>query len=118
MIGVKCVICGKEVEKSLYSNAVLCSRECFSKNYWNEVVSDPNTIVVEGCCYCDQGYDTEDCGFRGFDGAMFYYRNLKTGKVTKTNNLWLNGGLPDYLKDSIKDTHEFISKEVYDEQSD
>ena len=29
---MRCIICGKEVEKSHYMNAVLCSDECFRVN--------------------------------------------------------------------------------------
>ena len=53
---MKCEICGKEIEKSSYSNAILCSSECFGKHFWNEIVKDKNNrIIINGNCYVDGG---------------------------------------------------------------
>lgn len=51
---MKCEICGKEIEKSSYSSAILCSSECFGKHFWNEIVKDKNNrIIINGHCYVD-----------------------------------------------------------------
>ena len=90
---MKCVICGKEIEKSMYSNAVLCSSECFSENFWNECL-DETAIIIDGECYHDGGMKPPVYqGFQGFGGRYFKIQ-MNDGRVIETNNLWCNGDVP------------------------
>ena len=36
---MKCIICGRDIEESIYSED-LCSSECFYTNFWNKVIDD------------------------------------------------------------------------------
>lgn len=90
---MKCVICGKEIEKSMYSHKVICSSECFSVDFWNDTLDD-TAIIIKGECYHDGGMKPADYrGFLGFSGALFKIK-MNNGKVFETNNLWYNGKVP------------------------
>lgn len=104
---MKCIICGKEVEKSMYSNACLCSSDCFSVNFWNECLDD-SAIIINGECYHDGGTKPSDFkGFLGHAGHVFTIR-MKDGRVFSTNNLWYNGEVPEERQ--ISDNAEFITQ--------
>jgi len=91
---MKCVICGKEIKKSMYMNAVLCSDKCFSKHFWQETLDD-NAIIINGKCY--HIGDENDTGyFRGFGGAKYTIKK-HDGTIIETTNLWLNGIIPKEL---------------------
>ena len=117
---MKCVICGKEIEKSSYLNAVLCSSECFSIHFWRECLSDPATLINEKMAY-HVGNEKDRGGFRGFGGRAFYIKMLKdtqdhkAGDIFRTTNLWSNGGIPDDMYNPDMDNFVFIKKEEYDE---
>lgn len=105
---MKCVICGKEVKKSLYMNKVLCSDECFYIDYWNDCLND-TAIIIDGECYHDGGSKPKNYDSRmlGFAGRVFYIQ-MNDGTYIETNNLYYNGVVP---KDrNIKDNAQFLSK--------
>ena len=110
---MKCVICGKEIEKSQYSNAVLCSETCFYKNFWNEIVAEKEQhIIINGECYRDGGnvdnpnyYD-----FLGYSGRRFWIRFFDGREIT-TNNLWYQGKIPDEFLSQLPNTAEFFYPE-------
>ena len=102
---MKCVICGKEIEKSGYSNKVLCSSECFSVDFWNDCLDD-TAIIVNGECYHNGGMKPDNySGFLGFSGRLFTIQ-MNDGRVIKTNNLWYNGEIPK--ERGIADNARFI----------
>ena len=66
---MKCVICGKEIEKSKYLHKALCSRECFCIDFWNDCLDD-KAIIINGECYHDGGEKPSNYrGFLGFAGC-------------------------------------------------
>lgn len=74
---VKCVICGKEIEKSCYTNVVLCSSECFHRHFWQELIAkNEQHIVISGQCYCDGGEvkNPNHHSILGCDGRRFWIR--------------------------------------------
>jgi hypothetical protein len=90
---MKCVICGKEIEKSMYSNKDLCSSECFHEDFWNDCLDD-TAIIVNGECYHDGGRKPEGySGFLGHAGRLFKIQ-MNDGRIIETNNLWYNGEVP------------------------
>jgi hypothetical protein len=104
---MKCVICGKEIEKSCYMNAVLCSNiECFNANFWNECIDD-KAIIINGECYHDGGKKPKGDGrFLGYGGALVKIK-MNNGEIIETNNLRYNGEIP---KDrNIQDNASFIT---------
>lgn len=110
---LNCVICGKTIEKSQYSNAVLCSSACFQKHFWKEIIAEKDKyIVVNGVCYCDGGDKPNPSrhAFLGFAGRRFWIRFFD-GKTITTNNLWLNGEIPEEFRTELPDTAEFYTPE-------
>lgn len=112
---MNCKICGKEIAKSMYSNAVLCSSKCFNTNYWQEIMAEKEKyIIINGECYHDGGNieHPNSYSFLGHGGRRFWIR-FKDGKTLTTNNLWAQGPIPEEYKSELPDTAEFyIPKEV------
>lgn len=110
---MKCVICGKEIKQSSYSNAILCSSDCFHKHFWKEIIAEKEChIVIDGKCYCDGGNveSPSPYTFLGFAGRKFWIRFFDGKKLT-TNNLWYQGEIPDEFRDQLPDTAEFYVPE-------
>lgn len=104
---MKCVICGKEIEKTKYFNPELCSNECFKIWYWDKQLDD-KAIIIDGICYHDGGRKRKSYdGYLGFGGCEFKIR-MNDGRMIETNNLWHNGIVPK--ERNIKDNAQFIIK--------
>lgn len=105
---MKCIICKKEIEKSYYSNAILCSQECHTKNFWQEYVSTKNNpyhIVIEGQHYVVGKEET--IGFKGFNGKTFVI--LKNNKnLIVTTNLWCQGEIPLEFREKLPNNGMFL----------
>ena len=103
---MKCIICGKEVKRSDWSNAILCSNKCFEANFWNGCLDD-KAIIIDGVCYHDGGNKpTGHRGSLGFGGTPYKIK-MNNGEIIETNNLWHNGEVPKHRK--IKDNAVFIT---------
>ena len=105
---MKCEICGKEIEKSKYWNAVLCSSECYEKHFWLNKIkhkNDLNIARINGVHYYIGEENTY--GMRGFDGAMFIIKFFD-GRIVHTTNLWTQGKIPDEYIKELPDNAEFI----------
>lgn len=106
---MNCVICGKEIEKSKFSNKVLCSSECFHIDYWNgkvEIKDDPRSVRVNGEQYYISDENSKST-FRGFGGAKFKIKFFDGREIVSTN-LWYNGVIPEEFKNKLPDNAEFI----------
>lgn len=104
-----CKICGKEFNKRCYCPPYdeICSSICFSKNFWLEIIQEKDKhLIVKGECYCLGNEDS--LGPRGCGGRKFRLRNLQTGEIVETTNLWCQGDIPEEFRDQLLDTHEFI----------
>lgn len=107
-----CTICGKEInKKNGYYNSegrFTCSDECFKTLYWNDVVAEKEKhIVVNGICALIKP-DINDRRCAGFGGREFKFRNLSTGEVVVTHNLWYQGEIPATHRAQLPDTHEAL----------
>lgn len=100
---MKCEVCGKEIDKYLYSDAALCSWECEHTNYWREKLENENSIIINGVCYYNGG--ANDNGCLGF-GGKYYKIKMNDGRIIETCNLWYNGKIPEEM--NAKDNAEFI----------
>lgn len=101
---MKCEICGKEIEKSSYIGNVLCSSECFTKNYWLERVKRkdvPTQVVIGGQVFQIASEDS-DRGVRGFGGRRFVIEFFDGRKVI-TTNLWINATIPEEFIEQLPD---------------
>lgn len=112
---MKCEICGKEIEKSMYYGSVLCSSECHTEKYWLDRVKaiekDPYEFtIIDGTCYHfdrDNPIEKDRRGFLGYDGRHFKIK-LNDDTTYETNNLWCNGDVPEKYKDKLKDNAVFV----------
>ena len=108
---VRCEICGKEIEKSKYSGCIICSGECFDKNFWKRIIKEKEKhIIINGVCYCDAGNvdNPLQSMFLGHSGRRFWIR-FKNDSTLTTNNLWYQGEIPDEFRDELPDTAEFYT---------
>ena len=104
---MKCCICGKEIERSLYSHSVLCSEKCFDIHFWNEIVKEKDQhLFINGKSYKDGGTSTS---FLGFDGRRFHIRKFDGTEIV-TNNLWCQGEIPEEYRDILQDNAEFLQE--------
>ena len=108
---MQCEIYGKEIVKSSYMNAVLCSSKCFERHYWQQIIAEKDKhIIIHGCCYCDCG-NIENPGrydFIGFSGRRFWIRFFD-GRTFSTNNLWRQGDIPLEYRAALPDNAEFYT---------
>lgn len=107
---MKCEICSKEIEKSEYSNAVLCGSECFHDHFWLEKIElhDDDTVVVNHTRY-HISPDAPNNFFKGHGGAEFIIEFFDGRKVT-SRNLWCQGDVPEKYWDVIPDNAKFMTK--------
>ena len=91
---MKCVVCGKEIEESMYMDVILCSEKCFKKHFWQETLDD-TAIIIGGECY-HIGDENSTSYFRGMGGAKYTIKK-KDGTIIHTTNLWHNGIIPKEL---------------------
>lgn len=106
---MKCEICGKEIEKSQYSGCVICSGKCFHTKYWRDIIAEKEKhIIINGRCYCDAGNieHPSNYTFLGCSGRRFWIR-FEDGHTITTNNLWVQGEIPEEFRDQLPDTAEF-----------
>lgn len=107
-----CIICGKEIKESKYSNAVLCSSECFHVDYWNEKIEDkdnPNIVRIDGTQYYI-GKETGEHEFKGYGGRTFGVKFFD-GRLVKTTCLWHNGEIPEEYKELLPNNAKFIESD-------
>ena len=102
---MNCIICGKNIEKSKYTNATLCSAECFMQLYWKEALDD-KALIIDGECY--HVAPEKNHGARGFGGREFTIQKAN-GEIIKTSNLWRQGKIPDYAY--RQDNAKFVGKQ-------
>lgn len=78
----------------------------FLRNYWARIVKNrEGSVVVDGVHY----YAEPGKG-NGYGGRTFWLRNLQTGEVTKSENFWRQGPIPDFARGYLPDTHEFVEE--------
>lgn len=110
---MECIVCGKEIEKSCYSNAALCSSECYCYNFWQEIIAEKEEhIIINGQCYYDDGEvkNPDRHLFLGHSGRRFWIRFFD-GRTITTNNLWSQGDIPEEFREELPDNAEFYTPE-------
>ena len=110
---MKCTVCGKEIEKSCYSNAVLCSSKCYCLNFWQEIITEKEEhIIINGQCYYDDGEvkNPDRHLFLGHAGRRFWIKFFD-GRTITTNNLWSQGDIPEEFREELPDNAEFYIPE-------
>ena len=104
---MKCQVCGKEIDKSKYSNGIICSPECFERNFWLEKIRNKDQyIIVNNEIYAIGEEDSKSI-FRGFGGANYIIKFFDGAEVS-TTNLWYCGEIPEEFRDQLPDNAVFI----------
>lgn len=113
---MKCEICGKEIKESKFSNAILCSSECHTMQFWLEKAKSMQedkeyasriAIIDRNMYYIDDEDAVGPLGStRGFGGREFIIK-FKDGRIVKTTNLWANGSIPHTLLNKFPDNAEW-----------
>ena len=97
---MKCQRCGDEIYGNFYQHHFkscnqfksICS-VCFEEVYWNEVLLDKHTVIIDGIAY----YMTENPKDGGFGGKPFKIK-MEDGTI-RVVGLWMNGKIPpEYFK--------------------
>lgn len=83
------------------------------EEYWENQIADRRNAVVVNHVHHRIGRGNGG----GFGGRTFYLRNLESGEVVRTNDLWYQGVIPPIFREQLPNTHEFASKEAYDAQT-
>lgn len=103
-----CIKCGAHVDANRYR----CSEEmtqrclCFDCNFWTEHVQrDHNEdkdvfVIANGIHYIID--ESPNPYFKGFGGAKFTIL-FNDGRVVKTDNLWVQGDIPELFRDELPD---------------
>ena len=106
----KCHSCSHwyHIAKEYQETATIESVRCCYRGSENKV------MIIKGVLYSDAGYKENTCSsILGYAGAVFNIKDLSTGEVITTNNLWRGGEVPKkYRLSLMKDTHEFMGSEV------
>lgn len=97
---MKCVVCGKEIKESMYQGDILCSHDCFTKNYWNNKLTKKAILINGECYHLGKGNKTTT-----------YYILMNNGKKIKTNALYQIGTVPKELYSG--DNAKFITEKEY-----
>jgi hypothetical protein len=108
---MNCIICGKEIEKSKYSNATLCSDVCFEVNFWNGFIPIKgwsNIVRIDGEHYVIES-DNPNSYFKGFGGRKFIIEFFDGRKIT-THNLWHQGTIPESHKAILPNNAKFVKE--------
>jgi len=109
---MNCVICKKEIDKSMFTNKTLCSSECFQIDFWNdniEIKDELHIARINGEQYCI-GNENRSNPFRGFGGRKFIIKFFDGREVISTN-LWYNGKIPESHIELLPDNAVFIEGE-------
>lgn len=78
------------------------------EKFWNDIIQEKGEHpVIHGVCY-HIADEFSRYPFRGNDGRMFHIKNLETGKITTTTNLWTNGKVPLEFREYLPDNAEFV----------
>lgn len=105
----KCVVCGKNIIESKYMGVIVCSSDCFDKNYWNEHIenkNDLNVARINGFHYIIKD-ENEDVVFKGSSRRKFTIK-FNDGRIVEATNLWQQGAIPDEYRDVLTDNAIFI----------
>lgn len=104
-----CEICGTKFEKQLWGGefSQCCSEHCFTTKFWDDICKEKEKhIVIDGVCYA-----VADGSVNGFWGMVVQNLRLKCSipeKLSKLNNLWCQGDVPEEYKPRLPNTAEFV----------
>lgn len=121
----KCHLCGSEIGLSEYNQKEKLVQKmknehiCFKCAFWKDKAEHPapGREIINGTHYMFNKWNSDDHGFRGCGGSSHYI--LRTdGTVVRSNNVWIQGDIPNHFLDLLPDTAKFITREAYNKLKD
>jgi len=105
---VVCVQCG-ETDVASYMEPtrrrMVDNSWCFTCQYWEDVLTNPFSVVADGIHYTIGSEDSGPRQFRGHGGARFVFRPLPLNNETRTQmpdiestNVWYQGPIPERFR--------------------
>ena len=76
--------------------------------YWQSQSDDRAGAVVVDTEHYRVGPVVDYRDGAGFGGQLFRLRDIATGEITETRNLWHQGTIPPAWRDRLPSTHEFL----------
>lgn len=99
-----CAICGKYMEKPMYSGeyADVCEN-CFATRFWDLIVQEKDKhLIIDGACYSVLPDGAR--GPKGFSGREFKFCYKDSpDEVHVTHNLWCQGPVPSSHRSDLQD---------------
>lgn len=117
----RCVYCGAPInikdfdKKSPVPQIMARERLCFTCAFWKEKIENPHPDreIVNGFHYVINPWLYSRGFFQGFGGkSMYLLRN--NGTVTRSNNVWCQGEIPERFRSQLPNTARFITRRAYD----
>jgi hypothetical protein len=82
----------------------------FHKKFWGDQLANrSNAVVADGTHYRVSARTPSNKSHAGFGGREWKFRNLETGEVTTSDNVWFQGDIPDPFRFAFPDTHEVVA---------
>lgn len=114
---IECRICGERHNLKGYWGKTRIefweSGLCHTCRYWTERIAskdEPWSIRVDGRQYIDGGKDNGPKRFKGLCGDAHIFRRIdkKMRQYIVTDNLWVNGDIPERFKSELPDNCERV----------
>jgi hypothetical protein len=78
----------------------------FTVRYWGEQLNMRDRAVVCGGTHYRVGKETSaPAQHRGFGGSGFTFKDIATGEVIRSSNVWFQGIVPAFARNALPDTH-------------
>lgn len=87
---------------------------CFTCAFWKDKIDNPleNRQIINGEHYVFNPWIENKQAFMGHGGKEFYIM-LADNSVIRSNNVWLQGEIPEMFRLQLPDTAKFITKHAY-----
>jgi hypothetical protein len=85
----------------------------FYVDFWTQRLGekerdDIETFVVDQWHYIKGDENDWAPAMRGYGGRQFWFRDLATGEITTSTNVWSQGRVPDWFTKYLPNTHELV----------
>lgn len=121
-----CVICGKASQPESYCESSIkrlmrVRKLCFDCAFWTDLAkehaTDPNWFRIGSTSYIAasrlaEGQHAKRVWGKGFGGEEFFVQTHE-GRLVRTDNLWHQGTMPDWLRKEYPSNARILTAEEY-----
>ncbi len=120
-----CHLCGAPIELESYDIKAKLVRKmkhehiCFSCAFWTDKIENPSKgrEIINGFHYIFSPWNSGEKRFRGLNGSP-YYALHNDGTAIRSNNVWVQGRIPDRFRELLPDTAKLITRNAYTKLKD